>query len=105
MSHRHIKALFYGEMADPKYSVAYKVLSAAQKARIDAAKLDAAALSKKFESIARGMQKNASQECSEDVAALLHAARVLAGGVPDLHREDAPTLFNTPVYRGRLAGA
>ena len=101
VSHRHIKALFYGEMADPKYSVAYKVLIAAQKARVDAAKIDAKALSKKFETIARGMQ-NAGQDHGEDVAALLHAARLLARGVPDLPGKEAPTLFNTPVYRGAV---
>jgi hypothetical protein len=101
VSHRHIKALFYGEMADPKYSVAYKVLIAAQKARVDAAKIDAQALSKKFETIARGMQ-NAGQDHGGDVATLLHAARLLAGAVPDLPRPDAPTLFNTPVYRGAV---
>lgn len=77
--HRHIKALFYGEMADPKYSVAYKVLSAAQKARIEAAKLDASALSGKFETIAEGMLNADKDFYSADAAALLDAARILRG--------------------------
>lgn len=79
VSFRHIKAMFYGELKDPKYSVAYKVLSAAQRARIDAAKLDASALSSKFETIAAGML-NADQDFySADVTALLNAARMLRG--------------------------
>ncbi len=75
----HIKALFYGELKDPKYSVAYKVLSAAQKARIDAAKLDASALSSKFETIAGGMLSADKDFYGADADALLNAARMLRG--------------------------
>ncbi len=79
MPYRHVRALFYGEMTDPKYSVAYKVLIAAQKARISAAKMDARALSTKFETIAAGML-NADQDIyREDASALLNAARILRG--------------------------
>jgi hypothetical protein len=79
ITHRHIKAIFYGEMKDPKYSVAYKILSAAQKARVDAAKLDASALSSKFETIAGGMLNADKDFYSADVAALINAARLLRG--------------------------
>ena len=75
----HAKALFYGELKDPKYSVAHKVLSASAKARIDAARLDAQTLSTKFETIARGMQIANQDLFSEETAALLDAARLLRG--------------------------
>src|SRR3979411_63392 len=41
----HIKALFYGQLTDRKYSIAYKILSAADRARIQEAQRDAAKLS------------------------------------------------------------
>lgn len=75
----HVKALWYGELTDPKYSVAFKVLSAAQKSRIDAARHDAAALSTKFETIAKGMMNADQGYNSADVALLLNAARLLGG--------------------------
>src|SRR6266851_8898675 len=46
----HIKALWYRELTDPKYSVAYKVLSAAEKARAEASEL-----ASRFESLAGAM--------------------------------------------------
>lgn len=40
ISYRQCKALFYGQTKDPRYSVASKILSAADRARIDQAKRD-----------------------------------------------------------------
>lgn len=70
----HIKALFYGEIKDPKYSVAYKVLSAAEKARADAS-----ALASRFESLAGAMNATDPDFYSSDVLALVDAARAVRG--------------------------
>lgn len=70
----HVKALFYGELKDPKYSVAYKVLSAAEKARAEAS-----ALASQFESIAGSLNAKDADFYSPDVLALIDAARALRG--------------------------
>lgn len=67
----HIKALFYGELKDPKYSVAYRVLSAADKARIEEAR--------------RNVEKATS-------VYRVHAAR-LESIDPDFHREQIDILL------------
>ncbi len=66
----HIKALFYGELVDPKYSVAYKILSAADRARIEGARRNVA---------------SAETICRE------HIARLEAID-PDFHREQINAL-------------
>ena len=70
----HIKALYYNELTDPKYSVAYKVLSAAEKARAEASEL-----ASRFESLAGAMNGADKNFHSEDVLMLIHAARQLRG--------------------------
>ena len=61
----HVKALFYGELKDPKYSVAFKILSAADRARIQEAQRNVA---------------NAETICREHIARLESID-------PDFHRE------------------
>ncbi len=71
---RQIKALYYGECRNPKTSVAIGVLSAAEKARKEAS--DQAS---RFESLAGAMNASDPDFYSEDVLALIHAARSLRG--------------------------
>lgn len=71
---RQIKALYYGECTNPKTSVALSVLSAADKARREAS--DQAS---RFESLAGAMNASDPDFYSQDVLALVHAARALRG--------------------------
>ena len=66
----HIKSLWYGELKDPKYSVAFKILSAADQAR------------------KREMQRNVEKASA---LYLLHAQRLEAID-PDFHREQIDVL-------------
>lgn len=77
ITHWHAKALFYGELKDPKWSLGIKVCNAANKARLEAARIDAAALSNQFQQIARGMVNANADLHGADAAALLDAARIL----------------------------
>jgi hypothetical protein len=70
----HCKALFYGELTDPKYSVAYKVLSAAEKARAKASQL-----ASRFETIAGALNAADPDFHSHSVLELVNAARALRG--------------------------
>ena len=72
---RQIKALYYGESADPRVSVAIGVLSAADKARAEASEL-----ASRFELLAGAMNASTNKDFhSEDVTSLIHAARRLRG--------------------------
>lgn len=73
-SFRQIKALYYGETNDPRYQVAAGVITAAHKARQEARDM-----ASQFESLAGAMNASDSDFYSEDVLALLHAARALRG--------------------------
>jgi hypothetical protein len=73
-TYRQIKALWYGESVDPKVSVAIEVLKAAQDAREEARRL-----ATRFESLAGAMNAVDSDFYSEDVLALIHAARAVRG--------------------------
>jgi hypothetical protein len=73
----HIKALFYGELKDPKYSVAYKILSAADRARIEEAKRDAAKLSELYQSTAQALVNIDPDFHRSNIDALVNAARIL----------------------------
>ena len=71
---RQIKALYYGENKDPKFSVAFDVLKAASEAR-----REAQALASKFESLAGALNAKDQDFHCEDVVALIDAARRLRG--------------------------
>lgn len=71
---RQIKALYYGESTNPKTDVALGVLSAAEKARAEAGEL-----ASRFESLAGAMNATDPDFYSEDVLALIHAARAVRG--------------------------
>jgi hypothetical protein len=71
---RQIKALWYGETDDPKISVAFDVLRAAEKARKEAREL-----ATQFENLAGAMNAANQNLNSEDVLTLIDAARRLRG--------------------------
>jgi len=72
ISFRQAKALWYGECHDPKYSVALSVRSAAERARHEAIELAG-----RFETIAGGLNAKDQDFHSEDIVALIGAARAL----------------------------
>ena len=72
ISYRQVKALYYGETADPKHSVASSVLKAAEAARREASQL-----ASQFETIAGGLNARDPDFHSEDIAALISAARAI----------------------------
>lgn len=74
----HIKALFYGQLTDPKYSVAYKILSAADQARIQEAKRDATKLATIFGAAASQLSNIDEDFHRQSIAALEHASRVFS---------------------------
>jgi hypothetical protein len=70
----HTKALFYSELKDPKFSVAIKILNAADKAR-----KEAAILASRFETLAGNLNAENAHLHSSDVLTLIDAARALRG--------------------------
>ena len=75
----HIKALFYGELKDPKYSVAYKILSAADQARIQKAKRDAEKATALYRNYAARLETIDPDFHREQIDVLLGAARIVGG--------------------------
>ncbi len=74
----HVKALFKGELTDPKYSVAYKILSAADKARIEGARRNAEKLANTYRGAAHALNNIDPDFHRSNVVALLNAARILS---------------------------
>lgn len=77
LTFRHFKDLFYGRVRDPKYSVAHCVLSAADQARLEAARRDARQLADTYRSAANALANIDENFHRGDIDALVHAARVL----------------------------
>src|SRR6266566_8127052 len=75
----HIKALFYGELKDPKYSVAYKILSAADRARIEKAQRDAEQATAIYRNYAARLQSIDADFHRGQIDVLLGAARIVGG--------------------------
>ena len=76
VSLRHITSLYYGHAKDPKYSVASSVLSAAEQARLEDARRDAARLADIYASAAGGLREIDENFHRETIDALVHASRV-----------------------------
>jgi hypothetical protein len=74
LSLRAIKSLWYGESKDPRFSVARSIIQAAEKARQEAIKQAG-----EYENLAARMSHTDPDFHSQDVLALLHAARSLRG--------------------------
>jgi hypothetical protein len=75
----HIKALYYGQLTDPKYSVAYKILSAADKARIAEAQRDATVVANFFNSHAQALSNIDPEFHRPAIDAFVEAARIISG--------------------------
>lgn len=77
---RQIKALYYCETIDPKWSVGDRVLAAAARARLEAARRQASDLAGRFETIAGNLDAAPGADFHKpDIAVLLRAARALRG--------------------------
>jgi len=75
----HVKALYKGELKDPKYSVAFRILSAADKARIQEAQRDAKVVADFFNSHAQALANIDPDFHRSQIDAFVEAARVLSG--------------------------
>jgi hypothetical protein len=77
---RQIKALYYGESDDPKLSVGIKIMSAAEQARINEARKDAAVLAGIYRQHAEALAATGPNLNRAEIDALVTAARILSGG-------------------------
>lgn len=73
---RTVKAIWYGEINDPDHWAARDIRRAAQ---FIEARREASALADQYEAIAGKLNATDSDFHSEDVSALVHAARILRG--------------------------
>jgi hypothetical protein len=73
------RALFYGELEDPKYSVAFKILSAADRARILEAQRDAKVVANFFNSHAQALANVDPDFHRDQINAFVEAARIIGG--------------------------
>jgi len=76
-TYRQVKALYYGESKNPRHSVAVKILSAADQARLEEARRDAAKLADIYQSTAQTLGNVDPDFHRNDIDALVHAARIL----------------------------
>lgn len=77
VSFRTVKALWYGEISNPDHWAARDIRREAE--TIKNARREAAALADRYENIAGGLLAKDQDFHSADVAALVHAARILRG--------------------------
>lgn len=75
----HVKALYKGELKDPKYSVAFKILSAADRARIEGAQQNATKLADIYQSAAQALGNVDPDLHRGNIDALVRAARIIGG--------------------------
>jgi hypothetical protein len=88
VSFRHVVSLFYGHVRDPRYSVAASVLSAAELARVEAARREARQLADKYRSAANALANQDADFYRGHIDALVSAARIL-GAVDRARTEGA----------------
>jgi hypothetical protein len=74
---RQIKALYYREVNDPKFSLAAQIITAADRARIEEARRDAAKLANTYQSTAQALGNIDQDFHRSDIDALVSAARIL----------------------------
>ena len=87
-TYRQVKALYYGEINDPKFSLATRIISAADKARIDEAQRNAAKIANVYQSTAQALDNIDPDFHREQIDVLVGAARILGTlGVPRTKRE------------------
>ena len=78
VSVRQITSLYYGQIDDPKYSVARSLLVAAEKARLEAARKDALRLAEIYENAAGALSEIDQNTHRDNINALISAARILS---------------------------
>lgn len=74
----HVKALYEGKLTDPKYSVAYKILSAADKARLEETRRNEARAAEIYRQHASRLESIDEDFHREQINALVSAARILS---------------------------
>lgn len=79
ISYRQAKALRYGEVTDPKFSVANSVLSAADRARIEEARRDALYVANLCHQHAETLARVDENSHRPEIDALVETARILGG--------------------------
>jgi hypothetical protein len=77
VSYRQIAGLYYDQVKDPKFSVASSVLSAAEQARIEATRKEAAVLASRFAVTAEGLNAKDPDFFSAEINSLEYAAHLL----------------------------
>ena len=77
LSLRHIQSIYYGQITDPKFSVASNILTAADRARIEEARRDAAKLANIYQSTAQALGNVDPDFHRSNIDALVSAARIL----------------------------
>lgn len=77
VSYRQIAGLYYEQVKDPKFSVASRVLSAAEHARIEATRKEASFLASRFEVTAGGLNAKDADFFSSEINSLEYAAHLL----------------------------
>jgi hypothetical protein len=74
---RHLTSLYYGHVTDPKFSIAISIISAAEKARLEAARNDASRLAEIYQNAAGALSEIDQNIHRDDIDALVSAARIL----------------------------
>lgn len=75
----HVKALYYGQLTDPKFSIASKIISAAEKARLQESKRDAQVVADFFNSHAQVLANIDPDIHRSEIDAFVEAARIVSG--------------------------
>lgn len=79
LSLRYAQELYYGRITDPKHSVASRVLSEAEQARIEEARRDALKIADVYSRRAEALASIDEDFHRSDIDALVAAARILCG--------------------------
>lgn len=77
VSFRQIRSIYYGHVTDPKHSVASSILSAADQARLEEARRDAAKLADIYQTTAQTLVNIDPDFHRSNIDALVNAARIL----------------------------
>jgi hypothetical protein len=80
VTYRQIKALYYGEHDDPRYSVGMKLLAAAREAKIQKARCDALNVAEFFSRHAQALAEDYPDFHRQRIDEFVAAARSFGGG-------------------------
>lgn len=79
VKYRQVRALYYGESANPRYDTAQSIIEAAREARINEARRDAAKLADIYSRYADALAAPGSDLDRAQVDEFIAAARVMGG--------------------------